>query len=344
MIFEKSMMNGLARQQWDRLQMERRNHQLIEEGFVRQGLIPANNSGIVPRDSFRDFDNTVVEIMRLFTGMLTDLIPLSRNIGDVGKTVYEYNQISGAGNYQVSMSGTTGTALDKVVANYDGTIVPVQDTSYGRAWREAPQLAAEGYQSLVYDEQQAMITFRDGLVSGLLNGWLDADGNYITHDGKTWQGMRNDPRVAHETLTFDFTDQSASYTDVQNAFVGLINILVLDNKCDRPFTCYCSHQIFRTLQVRSSDFDSTFGTKLDGLLALSNVADIKPDRNLEGNEWCIYPLEPMSVAPVVGQNISVVPVPRQMYNDDIKYVIWSAMGFMVYNDYDGNTCALHAAS
>lgn len=353
MIFQKSIIGNsrAAQEQWDDVKNGRLMANAQEQSHV--ALLRANgvmraNAGLVPRDVYQEFDAVTVTRMRSDDGdtFLNDLLPLSRSV-NIGKLVHKFRRASDAGHAQTSMTGQTGVKMDKVEYSYDGSIIPIHDTGFTRNWREWAAQTSEGFDALVDDQRESVATLRRHVADSFLDGHKDKAGNFITVDGVSWQGMRNDSRVSQVDLgagglNFDFSDNAATGEQIKAAFIQLRDVLWIDNKCEMPVTWYVSREIASNFERRfSTAFDAkTVLAELSGLLG---VAAIKVSSKLVGNEVMAFPLDANRIRPVVGMGMNTVAMPRPLYNSNYDFVVWGAVGFEVRPDFAGNTCALYAS-
>lgn len=304
------------------------------------------NEGLIPQDVYQEFDNVTVERFRSDDGdtFLNDLLPMSRAIS-IGKLVHKFRKASDAGNAQTSMTGQIGVKSDSVDFSYDGSIVPVHDTGFGRNWREVNAHNSEGFDALIDDQRESVGTLRRHLADNFLDGHVDKDGNYIVVDGISWQGMRNDSRVVQfnigaSGINFDFTDATKTYAQIEAAFKQVRDALWITNNCQKEATYYVSREIASNFERNSSEsYDSQ--KILNRLAQLMGVAAIKPSSKLSGNEFMAFPSDG-SVRPMVGMAINTVAMPRPMYNSNHDFAVWAAIGFEVRTDFDSRKCALFA--
>lgn len=352
MLFQKSLVgenNRNANAQWEEVLNQRAlvNSQEQMHNVVARQAGVVLNEGLIPQDVYQEFDRNGVDRFRLDDGdnFLNDLMPLSKSV-NIGRLVHKFRRTSDAGVTQTSMSGQLGIVLDQVAYNYDGTLVPIHDTGFKREWRSWNAMQVEGFDPLIDEQREHVAKLRKHIATAFLDGHYDKQGNLITMDGVSWQGMRNDTRVAQVDLgagglNFDFTDQAQTGEAIKNAFMQLRDILRIDNKCGMDATYYVSEEI-------ASNFERRFSTQYDArlieqeLTALRGVAGIKVTNLLVGNELMAFPLNSDAVKPVVGMALNTVAVPRPVYNSDYIFLIWAAVGFEVRTDYSGNTCAMYA--
>lgn len=355
MLFQRSIVGNsrAAAEQWADVTQGRVMANAAEAQHVAamraNGLQLHGNQGIIPQDVYQEFDRVAVDRFRSDDGdtFLTDLLPLSRSV-NIGKLVHKFRQSSDAGHAQTSMSGQIGVKMDQVEYSYDGSIIPVHDTGFHRGWREWNAQTSEGFDALIDDNRESVATLRAHLADTFLDGHADANGNTIVVDGISWQGMRNDSRVAQVDLgggglNFDFTDNAATGEQIKAAFIQLRDTLWIANKCEQDATYYISREI-------ASNFERKFSTQYDAKLimqemaSLMGVAAIKVSSKLSGNEIMAFPLDQNRIRPMVGMGLNTVAMPRPVYNSDYQFVVWGAIGFEIRTDFAGRTCALYASA
>lgn len=352
MLFNKSNIakSRLCANQWRDVIANRNaynNHEaMLHELAVRSGL--SVNEGRIPEDVFREFDNVTVERFRSDDGdtFLNDLMPLARSV-NIGKLIIDYRKASDSGRVQTSLSGQIGVKMDQVEFSFDGTLVPVSDTGFFRNWREWNAQNSEDFDALIDDQRETVATLRRSLADQFLDGHKDKDGNFIVLNDISWEGMRNDSRVASinigaSGINFDFTDVSLPYEDIEAAFKQVRDVLWIDNNCELEATYYISREIATSFERFSSEFANSENKILQRLAGLMGVAAIKVSSKLIGNELMAFPLDANKVRPIVGMGVNTVAMPRPIYNSNFEFVTWTATGFEVRNDFFGNTCASFA--
>ena len=352
MLLQKSLIGNsrAGQEQWEEVKHARAAYKAHEEMFanaLRASGLKANE-GLIPQDVYQEFDNVTVQRFRSDDGdtFLNDLLPMSRSVS-IGKLVTKFRRASSAGQVQTSMTGQIGVKMDQVEYNYDGTIVPIHDTGYGRNFREWNAQRSEGFDALIDDQRESVAAIRRKVADSFLDGHKDNSGNVIVVDGLSWSGMRNDTRVAQVNLggagvNFDFTDQTKTYAEIEAAFKQVRDVLYITNNCERDATYYVSREIASNLERNSSEYASSENKILQRLAGLMGVAAIKTSSKLSGNEIMAFPLDSDAVRPVVGMGVNTVAMPRPVYNSNYEFAVWGAIGFEVRTDYANRKCALFA--
>lgn len=351
MLFQKSIVGNsrAAKQQWDEVIRARNgymfNEQALGEIARRAGMV--GNEGIIPQDVYQEFDNVTVTRFRSDDGdnILNDLLPLSRSVS-IGKLVHKFRKASDAGEVQTSMTGQIGVKMDQTEFNYDGSIIPIHDTGFGRNWREWNAQSSEGFDALIDDQRECVASIRRHVIDQFLDGHRDANGELITIDGISWAGMRNDSRVAQVNIgasgiNFDFTDTTKTYAQIEAAMKQVRDVLWITNKSEKEAVYYISREMASNFERNSSESYSSEKI-LNRLAQLRGIAAIKESSKLSGNEFMAIPLNDNLVRPVVGMALNTVAMPRPVYNSNYEFAVWGAIGFEVRTDYDGNKCTMFA--
>lgn len=350
LLYTKSRMNEEAvRLQLNQRDRERAMAEQTGAGAISQMIksLPANmtvNAGRKPQDLYREFDNSIVQRIRQDDGdaFLNLLLPLAKAV-NMGRLTYEYARASDAGRVRTSMSGQTGLVSDQVEYLPEGTIIPIHAAAFSRGFREWESGQAEGFDALIDDQRETVATVREAFADDFLDGHRDEDGNIIVYDGRSWGGMRNDSRVSQVTLTFDFTDTTKTYAEIEAAFKAQIRDVVwIDNKCNKELVYVVSLEVASNLERNSSE--SYNSVKIINRLAeLFGVSRIVASNKLSGNQIMGFPLDGY-VQPIAGMGLSTIAIPRTKWNDNYEFNVVHATGWNVKTDYSGNTCAIYAAS
>jgi hypothetical protein len=291
----------------------------------------ANAAAVLPRDAWREMDSTTKTIMVSDEGgpLLNDLLPLAKPVS-IGKIVAEYRRNSDSGVAQSSISGQIAKGLSKGVYDYDGSLVLIHDSAFGREWREVEAQRSEGFDALTDDQANATRATTRQIVRHIVNGVAGT-----RFKGYEARGLKTSTNVASFNLTgIDLTAGATTYTVIENAFIAMLQQQQAVNFVRTPITFYVSSAIWFNLLRRGTN-DAAFETFLQGLLRLPGIAAIKLINDtslLSGNELFMIPLSSEHIQPVIGMAVTTTPIQRLHPFADFNYVTWGAVGLLIKAD------------
>lgn len=356
MIFNKNFVaNSIpAQRQLQERDVLRTCNNINENRFEAeyQALGFSVNAGRLPDDMFREFDKIAVERMKLDEGdaFLNVLMPMARAIS-IGKLTFENARASDAGVVQTSMTGQIGVKFDEVDYSTDGTIVPVHDNGWSINWRKMASASDEGFDIQFDNQREQVSAHRNNLADTFLDGMIDKKGEFIVVDTRSWKGMRNDTRVAQVDLgaggvNFDFTDKSKTGEEIKAAFIEIRDTMRIENKCTLDLDYFVSELIGSNFERKfSAQYDAqTIEAELSQLVGVGSItrsSKLGSGAATDGNEMMGFPTNGQ-VRPITGMGVSTIALPRQVYNANHSFVVASAVGWEVRDDFFGNTCAFSA--
>jgi hypothetical protein len=331
--------------QWKSIVGLRAHYDATQQGFAALTHLndmqrAANAAAVLPRDAWREMDSTTKAIMTSDEGgpLLADLMPLAKPV-TIGKIVAEYRRVSDSGSAQASISGQLAKQLDKGVYDYDGALVLIHDSGFGREWREVEGQRSEGFDALADDQSNAVRAVTRSLVRHFVNGV--ADTKFKTREAK---GIKTSSNVASLDLSVDLTSSSTTYAQIEAVFIAALQQQQATNFVKTPLTVYVSSAIWFNL-LRRGTTDAAFQTFLQALLALPGIAGIKQINDtslLSGNEFFMIPLTTEHIQPVTGMAVSTTPIQRLHPFADFNFVTWGAAGILIKADYAGKKGVLWA--
>ncbi len=337
--------NSATAKQWDFVKSARSHYDSTQQSFASMQHLgetqrAANAAAVLPRDAWRDFDATTKGIMTSDEGgpLLADLLPLAKSV-NIGKIVAEYRNRSDSGASQASISGQLAKGIDKGVYDYDGGLVLIHDSGFGREWREVEGQRSEGFDGLTDDQSNATRAVTRGIVSHIVNGVAD-----VTFKGYQAHGIKTSGNVASLDLSVDLTAAATTFAQIETVFIAALKQQQADNFVKTPLTFYVSSGIWFNLLRRGTN-DSSMETFLDGLRRLPGIAAIKLINDtsvLNGNEFFVIPLSSEHIQPVIGMAVTTTPIQRLHPFADFNFVTWGAAGILIKADYNGKKGVLWA--
>lgn len=301
------------------------------------------NVGRVPQDVYRDFDNTTKQLMTGDEGgvLLNDLLPLARSV-DIGKITSEYRKVSDAGLARSSISGQHSKPMDHVAYDYEGTLVLIHDSPFGREWREVEAMRSEGFDAIADDQAASVRAVRRQMFDNFTNG------SPLVFKGVASYGIKNNPatqalNLGAGGLNIDLTSAATTFAQMQTVLIAALTVLQgRANNVEQDIDFYVSPEIwFNMLRVGTND--TRFSTFLAGLLATAGVRSIKKTNGLTGNQFYALALNSQFIQPVVGMAVTTTPIFRTMPMSDYNWLTWSAAGLLIKRDGLGRSGALFAS-
>lgn len=302
----------------------------------------ANAAARIPQDVYREMEQQTKTIMRADNQVLaSDLNPLAKSL-PIGKILNEYRRSSDAGLVNTSISGQIPANLDKVQYDYDGAIVVIHSTAYGREWRELEGQRSEGFDGLLDDNEAHTRAVRDTLVDHIY------DGKDTTFKGVSAYGIKNSANtelvdLGAGGLSIDFTLNTTTPSDIRSAFLQILYTLRTDNNITQSINVYISREMEENFQ---RIYDSSGGmadkTIMQALSEIAGVAAIKTDAKLSGNEMVMGVLDRQYIQLLSGMAMSTVPMIRQNPFDNYNFLVWTAAGLQIKTDAQGRTGWLYA--
>lgn len=301
------------------------------------------NVGRVPQDVYRDFDNTTKQLMTGDEGgvLLNDLLPLARSV-DIGKIVSEYRKVSDSGLARSSISGQHSKPMDHVAYDYEGTIVLIHDSAFGREWREVEAMRSEGFDAITDDQAASVRAVRRQMFDNFTNG------SDLVFKGTKSYGIKNNPAtqllsLGAGGLNVDLTSAATTFAQMQSVFLAALTVLQgRANNVEQDIDFYVSPEIWFNL-LRTGTNDTRFQTFLAGLQATAGVRSIKKTNGLVGNQFYALALNSQFIQPVVGMAVTTTPIFRTMPMSDYNWLTWCAAGLLIKRDYAGRSGALFAS-
>lgn len=302
------------------------------------------NVGRIPQDVYRDFDSTTKVLMTGDEGgvLLNDLLPLARSVS-IGKITSEYRKVSDSGLARSSISGQHSKPMDHVYYDYEGTVVAIHDSAFGREWREFEAMASEGFSPIADDQAAAVRAVRRKVIDNFTNG----DSNLV-FKGVSSFGIKNSPgtqllSLGAGGLNVDLTSASTTFAQMQSVFLAALTVLQgRANNVEQDIDFYVSPEIWFNV-LRTGTNDTRFQTFLAGLLATAGVRSIKKTNLLVGNQFYALALNSQYIQPVIGMAMTTTPILRTTPFSDYNWLVWMAAGILVKRDMLGRSGALYAS-
>nr|WP_242689902.1 major capsid protein [Paracoccus fontiphilus] len=146
------------------------------------------NALSLPRDVWGEWDSESVTIQRAEMVIFNDLAATLSRPMPIGKLIHYFRTVSDSGSVNVSLDGRSKANLDKPVFDYQGTPVPIIDSTFGFGWREMAAAQSEGFAL----DDAGRVNAVDKVTKKLESLALDGDANIVV-GGAPLYGLRNHP-------------------------------------------------------------------------------------------------------------------------------------------------------
>lgn len=316
-----------------------------ETDMLQRGGMQVNDAR-VPADVWRDFDSTVKRLMlsEEGSGLMADLMPLARNV-NIGKIVSEYRRFS-ADELAVrsSIDGQHAKPVNHTGYDYDGALVLVHSTQVGRMWRELEGMRAEGFDSLIDDQETAARFVRRRTVENFVSGTPN-----LTFKGYQSFGIKSNPNtlalnLGAGGLAVDLTDPAVTYEQAHGVIVAALATLQGDgNNAVGNVTFYLSDAIWFNLMKVANPATNTTESILTALQRIPGVAAFKKSDQVTGNQFFAIILSSEYIRPIVAMPVTTTPIPRVTPMDDFHVLVWGASGLQIKVDAQGRGGVLYAS-
>lgn len=303
-----------------------------------------NAAAVLPRDAWIDFDNITRRVMRNDEGeaYMADLMPLAKPV-NIGKMLHLNRVSSDAGTVIRSMSGQVPVPMDKVVYDYQGTLVPMFHTAYGREWREWNAQQSENFDALADDQEAHTAVIKRNMAQYVLNG-----DNTIVFQGYTATGIRTSPRskainIGAAGNNINLTTATADQIDA--FFTGPFGAMLDANLVARPVNLYISPEIARAWdKTYSGSAGFKDGTIREFLLKNRRIAKIDVTFELTGNEFFGFVPNADYIRPLIGMAVATTAIPRDRPRANYQFDVAGAMGLEIRADYNGRSGVFYSVN
>lgn len=319
----------LANRREFKLRQELMN-QTLPTGPVRIG-----NAYSLPKEVWGEWDREGIEIQREVLSVFNTLAASVSKPMPIGKLIHYFQQISDSGNVNISMDGRSKARTDQQTYAYQGTPLPIIDSTFSYGWRQMEAARSEGFQLDSAGRNNAMYQVAKKLESLVLDG-----DSSIVVGGSTLYGLRTHPK--RETRSTTNTLASATgvqwLADVSNT-IKLLN----NNNFWQPATLFVNIGDWK--YATRTDYSTSYPNKTiaQRILELSDVAEVVPASDVTANQIIAVIKNSRSIQVLNGMPMTTRAQFRANPEDDYNFVTMAAAALEV--KYDANDqCGIAVSS
>ena len=294
-----------------------------------------NNASALSYDDYKDLTRDVVKAREFLNVGIQDLLAAGLSQpSSIGKTIVQYETMN-TFDATVSMNGSNRTENQTTYAP-NWIPQPIYHTDFRIPFREEgfSYKESDGIMESVYrvNEKQDEVLF------------LGADlGVQVSGQSAPLYGYTNHP----DTITSTIVDWSnpANVDAITGEAVGLVGELFVGGRVMEPNSCtmYVATNVWSALQ---QDYASEKGdrTVLERIKAVSEILDVKPQKNLADNAVCLVELRPRTVQLSVAQQPIAVPWVKGHDLEDGRFTVYSCMVAKIKADRSGKAGIVYATT
>jgi hypothetical protein len=304
----------------------------IPEPMRASGLV--GNASPIPRDVWGEWDREAVQLQRDILSVHADLAAsVSRGL-PIGKVVSYAQAVSDSGDLAISLDGRVEAKTDQPVIRYDGTPVPIVNSTFSFGWRQMAAASSEGFDLDPAARANATRRVAEGIEDATLDGWPG-----IVVGDATSYGLRTHPDRA--TRTTGTAINGASGPDILAEIAATTALLYARNQYVEP-TIYMN--VADVKYMRETDVSPNYAGKTILQRALeSGITGIVPASRVRPNEIIAVVKRRETVRVLNAMPISTIPLFRANPHDDYAFMTMAATSVQIVSDYAGSTGIAHSA-
>ena len=294
-----------------------------------------NNASSLSYDDYKDLTKDVLTAREFMNVGIQDLLAAGLSQpSSITKTIVQYETMN-TFDAQVSMNGSNRTE-NQTTYQPNWIPQPIYHTDFRVPWREAgfSYKESDGVMEAVYrvNEKQDEVLF------------LGADlGVQVSGAAAPLYGYTNHPDTITSTIV-DWSDP-ANADAITGEAVGLVGELFVGGRVMEPnsVTMYVATNVWSMLQ---QDYATQKGdrTILERIKAISEIGDVKPQKNLSDGDVLLVELRPRTVQLSVAQQPIAVPWVKGHDLEDGRFTIYSCMVAKIKADRSGKTGIVYAST
>lgn len=308
-----------------------------EYGLTATNGALVGNASPLPRDVWGVWDREAVDIQREVLSVFNDLAASVAMPMPIGKLVHHFRQVSDSGTVNVSLDGRSKARPDQPTITYQGTPVPILDSTFSYGWRQVEAARTEGF--ALDDDGRTNAMFK--VAEQLETQTLDGDSNIVV-GGAQLYGLRNHPKRETRSITSGVTLNGATGAEWLTEVKATLKLLH-DNNFRVPATLYVNWDDW--FYAGNTDFSTSYPNKTiaQRILEMEGVGSVVPASKVTASEIVAVVKNRRVV-----QLLSAMPmVTRAQFRanpeDDYNFATMAAAALEVKYDADDNCGIAHTS-
>lgn len=303
----------------------------------KQGRMAQDNEGslvgnayTIPRDAWATYDQDLITLQRAQLGVFSDLSSLQKSV-PIGKVLNFFSKVGDQGEVNSSLDGRSRAKADAPVIDYEGTPVPIYDTTFSFGWREVEAARQDG--GWQYLDAATRDNANRKIVEKLEDLVINGDTKYSV-SGANVYGLRTAPsRATGNFGNFDLA--TATGAEWVQAVIKVIKGLQAKNFYS-PVTIYLNYGDW--FAASSVDYVTAApqNTILQRIMAIPGVAAVVPSTAVPVNEILAIVKERRVMELLTAMPVSTTPIDRKNFTDEYSFQVMTAVAPQYKRDAAGN--------
>lgn len=303
--------------------------------FLGSGAGLVGNASPLPRDVWGEWDREGIEVQREVLSVFGDLAGSVSMPMPIGKLVHYFQIVSDSGSVNVSMDGRSKARTDQPTIAYEGTPLPIIDSTFSYGWRQIESARTEGFQLDGAARRNADFKVAEKLEDLALNG-----DSTVVVGGDQLYGLRNHPKRNTRSTTNDLNactgPEWKEDVDATLALLHAANFKV-------PATLYVNWNDWR--YATTTDYSTQYPNKTiaQRILEDTMVREVIPADNIPADEIIAVVKDRRVVQVLNGMPMSTRQQFRANPEDDFNFVVMAAQAVEFKYDAEDNCGIAHSS-
>lgn len=288
------------------------------------------NAYTIPRDAWATYDKDLQTLQRAQLGVFADLASLQRSV-PIGKSIHLFSKVTDSGEVNSSMDGRSRAKADAPVIDYEGTPVPIYDTTFTFGWRDVEAARLDG--GWQYLDAAARDNANRKIVEKMEDLVVNGDAKWVV-GGNSVYGLRTAPGRA--TGNFGNVDLVTA-TGAQ--WVEAIKRVLLGLQAKNYYggvTVYLNYGDWFAASVNDYVTAAPQNTILSRLMMIPGLVSIVPSTAVPVNEILAVVKERRVLEILTAMPVTTMPIDRKNFTDEYSYQVMTAVAPQFRRDANGN--------
>jgi hypothetical protein len=310
---------------------KRRAHNARQERLARDSegeLI--GNAYTIPRDAWATYDQDLITLQRAQLGVFSDLASLQRNV-PIGKVMQYFSKVSDQGEVNSSIDGRSRAKADAPVIDYEGTPLPIYDTTFTFGWRDVEAARQDG--GWQYLDGATRDNGNRRIIEKLEDLVINGDTKYNIAGNQIY-GLRTAPGRA-TGLFGNFDLVTATGAQWVSALTKVLIGLQGENYYGGA-TIYLNYGDWFAASANDYVTAAPQNTILARLMAIPGIVAIVPSTAVPANEILAVVKERRVLEILTAMPVTTMPIERKNFTDEYSFQIMTAVAPQFKRDYNGN--------